>query len=169
MPGGGQEALDLLKRTPFDIVLADLYLAQVDGLTLLRAALATHAGTLVVVMTGNPSIESSIEALRQGAWDYLPKPFSAEHLQILIGRAAHAVLVARESAEQPAPERRQGGQSLIGASPAFQRAVELARRFRSRCSSPRCSGTAKAPSRAPCGTSPVCSRRRTAARSSSTS
>ena len=126
--GRGQEALDLLKRTPFDIVLADLYLTQVDGLTLLRAALTTHAETLVVVMTGNPSIESSIEALRQGAWDYLPKPFSAEHLQILIGRAAHAVLVARESAEQPAPERRQGAESLIGASPSFQRAVELARR-----------------------------------------
>jgi DNA-binding NtrC family response regulator len=126
--GRGQEALDLLKRTPFDVVLADLYLTQVDGLTLLRAALTTHPATLVVVMTGNPSIESSIEALRQGAWDYLPKPFSAEHLQILIGRATHAVLVARESAEQPVPERRQGGQSLIGASPAFQRAVELARR-----------------------------------------
>jgi DNA-binding NtrC family response regulator len=126
--GRGQEALDLLKRSPFDIVLADLFLAQVDGLTLLRAALTTHAETLVVVMTGNPSIESSIEALRQGAWDYLPKPFSAEHLQILIGRAAHAVLVARESAEQSAPERREGGQTLIGASPSFQRAVELARR-----------------------------------------
>jgi CheY-like chemotaxis protein len=74
--GRGQEALDLLKRSPFDIVLADLFMAQVDGLTLLRAALAANAGTLVVVMTGNPSIESSIEALRQGAWDYMPKPFS---------------------------------------------------------------------------------------------
>jgi len=124
----GQEALDLLKRSAFDIVLSDLYMAQVDGLTLLRAALAANPGTLVVVMTGNPSVESSIEALRQGAWDYLPKPFSAGHLQILIGRAAHAVLVARESAEEPARERRDGAPTLIGASPAFQRAVELARR-----------------------------------------
>ena len=41
--------------------------------------------TIVVVMTGNPSVTSSIEALRAGAWDYLPKPFSATHLQVLIG------------------------------------------------------------------------------------
>ncbi len=129
--GRGQEALDVLKRTPFDIVLADLFLAQVDGLTLLRTALATHAETLVIVMTGNPSIESSIEALRQGAWDYLPKPFSAEHLQILIGRAAHTVLVARESTEQPIEKERQDGAILIGASGAFARAVELARRVAS--------------------------------------
>jgi DNA-binding NtrC family response regulator len=91
--GRGEEALETLKRRPFDIVLSDLYMTQVDGGTLLRAALATNPATLVIIMTGNPSIESSIENLRQGAWDYLPKPFSAAHLQVLIGRAAHTVLV----------------------------------------------------------------------------
>src|SRR6266576_3644847 len=130
--GRGQEALDVLKRTPFDIVLADLFLAQVDGLTLLRTALATHAETLVIVMTGNPSIESSIEALRQGAWDYLPKPFSAEHLQITMGRAAHTVLVARETRDQQEdPERSQeAGEkvALLGTSAPFRRVIELARR-----------------------------------------
>src|SRR6266850_665793 len=85
--GRGQESLDLLKRRPFDIVLVDLYMSQVDGLALLRAALATNPETIVIVMTGNPSVESSVEALRQGAWDYLPKPFSAQHLQITRRRA----------------------------------------------------------------------------------
>jgi DNA-binding NtrC family response regulator len=130
--GRGQEALDLLKRRPFDIVLVDLYMSQVDGLALLRAALATNPDTIVIVMTGNPSVESSIEALRQGAWDYLPKPFSAQHLQITIGRATHTVLVGQETREQQEDVERQQAPSdkatLLGTSAAFRKAIELARR-----------------------------------------
>src|SRR3989441_1192271 len=91
--GRGQEALELLKRTRFDAVLLDLYMSQVPGMELLRACLEANRDTIVIVMTGNPSVASSIEALRAGAWDYLPKPFSATHLHILVGRAAHAVMV----------------------------------------------------------------------------
>src|SRR5258706_9628492 len=131
--GRGQEALELIKRRPFDIVLADLYMSQVDGLALLRAALATNPDTIVIVMTGNPSVESSVEALRQGAWDYLPKPFSAQHLQITMGRAAHTVLVGQETRDQqeegvdrdevPADKA-----MLLGTSLVFRKAIELARR-----------------------------------------
>src|SRR5260370_5318938 len=95
--GRGQEALDLLKRRAFDIALVDLYIPQVGGLALLRAALATSRDTLVIVMTGNPSVDSSVEALRQGAFDYLPKPFSATPLQIPMGRAVHTLFVAHET------------------------------------------------------------------------
>jgi DNA-binding NtrC family response regulator len=130
--GRGQEALDLLKRRAFDIVLVDLYMPQVGGLALLRAALATNRDTFVVVMTGNPSVDSSVEALRQGAFDYLPKPFSATHLQILIGRAVHTSLVAHETREQQAEQARHPGPSseiaLLGTAPSFRRAVELARK-----------------------------------------
>ena len=130
--GRGQEALELLKRRPFDIAMVDLYMSQVDGLTLLRAALATNPDTIVIVMTGNPSVESSIEALRQGAWDYLPKPFSAQHLQITVGRAAHTVLVGQETRHQREdPERAQQASdepTLLGTSVAFRRVIELARR-----------------------------------------
>ena len=128
--GRGEEALETLKRRPFDIVLTDLYMSQVDGGTLLRAALATNPATLVIVMTGNPSIESSIETLRQGAWDYLPKPFSAAHLQVLIGRAAHTVVVGREALEDQsilqASSARGDRLALLGTSPGFRKALELA-------------------------------------------
>src|SRR6266536_2397737 len=128
----GQDALELLKRRAFDVVLADLYMSQVDGLTLLRAALTTNRDTIGIVMTGNPSVDSSVEALRQGAWDYLPKPFSATHLQVLIGRAVHTLLVARETRDQQAElERRHvpgDKPTLLGTAPAFRRAVELARK-----------------------------------------
>ncbi|HSJ32204.1 MAG TPA: response regulator, partial [Longimicrobiales bacterium] len=95
--GKGMDALVMLKRRPFDIVLLDLHMTQVSGMQLLETCLETHPETIAIIMTGNPSVESSIAALRAGAWDYLPKPFAASHLQILIGRAAHAVLVGRES------------------------------------------------------------------------
>ncbi len=128
----GQEAFELLKRRAFDIVLADLYMTQVDGLTLLRTALTTNHDTIVIVMTGNPSVESSVDALRQGAFDYLPKPFSASHLQVLIGRAVHTLVVARETREQQEELERRHAHSdkitLLGTAPSFRRAIELARK-----------------------------------------
>ncbi len=124
----GDEALDTLKRLRFDIVLLDLYMCQVPGMELLRVCLETHPDTIVIVTTGDPSVASSLEALQAGAWDYLPKPFSATHFQILLGRAAHAVSVAHESREVQARQGNSDKVTLIGVSPAFRRAIELARR-----------------------------------------
>ena len=128
----GEEALELVRRRRFDIVLLDLYMTPVPGTEILKATLKAHRDSIVVIMTGNPTVASSMEALRDGAWDYLPKPFSAAHLQVLIGRAAHAALVARETDALQKQMAREHGNSdkitLLGVSPAFKRAVELARK-----------------------------------------
>ncbi|HEX7050648.1 MAG TPA: sigma-54 dependent transcriptional regulator [Longimicrobiales bacterium] len=130
--GRGDEAREMLQRRSFDIVLVDLYMSQVSGLDLLATALEAKPDTLVIIMTGNPSVASSVEALRAGAWDYLPKPFSAEHLHVLIGRAAHAVVVARESNRQRRELEETHGHSekltILGTSPAFGQAMDLARK-----------------------------------------
>ncbi len=130
--GRGDEALDLVKKRKFDLILVDLYMTPISGLEILTATLEAHRDTIVVVMTGNPSVSSSVEALRLGAWDYLPKPFSATHLQVLIGRASHAVMVSRETQELRLQLIRQNGNSdkltLLGIAPAFRKAVELARK-----------------------------------------
>jgi DNA-binding NtrC family response regulator len=130
--GRGDEAVELLRRRKFDIVLVDLYMTPVTGMDILAAALEAHRDTIVVLMTGNPSVTTNVEALQAGAWDYLPKPFSATHLQVLIGRAAHAVLVARETRQMRQELLDVGGNSdkmqLLGVSASFRRAVELARR-----------------------------------------
>jgi DNA-binding NtrC family response regulator len=130
--GRGEEALDTVKRRKFDVILVDLYMSQISGIQILQAALEAYKDTIVVVMTGNPSVTSSIEALRAGAWDYLPKPFSATHLQVLIGRASHAVMVGREAHDLRLQLMRQNGQSekiaLIGISLPFRKAVDLARK-----------------------------------------
>jgi DNA-binding NtrC family response regulator len=130
--GRGDEALEMVRRAHFDIVMVDLYMTPVPGLEILKAVLTIRPGTIVLVMTGNPSVASSMEALRSGAWDYLPKPFSGTHLQVLLGRAAHAVLSAREreSAQTDARKRQTIGDkfALLGNSPAMRRVIELARK-----------------------------------------
>src|SRR5438067_10209262 len=103
--GRGEEALELLRRRAFDIVLLDLYMTPVSGSELLAAALAANADTIAIVITGKPTVEASLQVLRAGAWDFLPKPFTGSQLQVLVGRAAHAVAVARESRAM----REQGG------------------------------------------------------------
>jgi DNA-binding NtrC family response regulator len=143
--GRADEAVELVKRRRFDIVLCDLYLTPVSGMEILKATLEANKETIFVVMTGNPSVTSSIEALRAGAWDYLPKPFSASHLQILVGRASHAVLVSRETraarsegGSKPGSPASNGATfqnahtgdkiTLLGQSPAFRRALDLSRK-----------------------------------------
>jgi DNA-binding NtrC family response regulator len=126
--GRGEDALRLVRQRRFDIALLDLYMSQVSGLDLMAATLEANHDTLVIVMTGNPSVESCVKALRAGAWDYLPKPFSATHFEILLGRAAHAVIVARESDPAPAPRAPSLSDQvpIYGNSVALQKVLELA-------------------------------------------
>lgn len=135
MVGRGDEAVELVHHTTFDIVVCDLYMTPVLGMDILRATLETAPNTIVVMITGNPSVESSVETLRAGAWDYLPKPFSGSQLLIMIGRAAHAVVVGREAEAMKSQLLRDGGNSdkvtILGVSPAFRRVIELARRVAS--------------------------------------
>ncbi|NUQ91477.1 MAG: sigma-54-dependent Fis family transcriptional regulator [Gemmatimonadaceae bacterium] len=132
MTGSGDEALERVKRRRFDLILLDLYMSQVSGLEILRAALEANRDTLVTVMTGNPSVESSLEARRLGAWDYLLKPFTPTHLEVLLGRAMHTVLAGRDAQGQTARATRESGNSelvtCIGVSRGFRLAVELARK-----------------------------------------
>lgn len=127
----GTDALELLRHRNFDIALFDLHMPQITGLELLTQALEHNPSLVAAVITGDPTIETSIEALRIGAFDYLPKPFSATHLKILVGRAAHVAMVAEESdvhvqeAPRSAPE---SAFTLIGESPSFTGMLDLAKR-----------------------------------------
>src|SRR5437763_6532877 len=129
--GRGEEALELLRRRPFDIVLVDLYMNPVSGTELLATALAANPETIAIVITGKPSVEASLEVRRAGAWAFLPKPFTGSQLQVLVGRAAHAVAVARESRAL----REQGGAAepgdriaVLGNAPKYRETIALARR-----------------------------------------
>lgn len=130
--GSGSAALDIVGRRHFDLVMLDLYMTEVSGMEILRAALAADKETLVVIMTGNPSVESNLEALRIGAWDYILKPFSPTHLDVVAGRALHTISARRRAKVVDANEMSRIGNSdlvnCIGMAPPFRKAVELARR-----------------------------------------
>ena len=128
--GRGDEAIEMIRRLRFDIMFVDVYMTPVSGIDVLKTVMATSPTTLVVLMTGNPSVDSSIEAMRIGAWDYLSKPYSGTQLQLILGRAAHTVSVRREQ-ETPGTDALSvglDGNLLIGTSTAFKNAIDLARK-----------------------------------------
>lgn len=83
----GREALEMVGRAPFDLVLTDLRMEDMDGITLLHELQTRHPNIVTVVLTGYASIESSIDALRQGVYDYLVKPCVVDDLKRTIRRA----------------------------------------------------------------------------------
>ncbi len=128
----GEDALRLIEKKKFEIVLVNLFMSGVSGMKILDAARAAYKESLIVLMTGNPSVETNIRALQAGAWEYLAMPFTAEQLQLVVGRAAHELLAARSGGVQPKPvtssKRPAQTDAVIGVSPAFCQVVELARK-----------------------------------------
>jgi DNA-binding NtrC family response regulator len=92
----GPGALRALERSSFDLVITDLVMDEMDGLELLSAAKQRDPDIEVIVVTGYGSIPSAIEAVKQGAYHYLEKPFRQVEVQHLVGRALEAVRLRRE-------------------------------------------------------------------------
>lgn len=84
----GAQALALLGHRPFEMALLDLRLSQEQGLDLLPRLLALAPGLHVVIVTAYATIETAVEAMRRGAFDYLPKPFTPDQLRVILDRIA---------------------------------------------------------------------------------
>jgi DNA-binding NtrC family response regulator len=126
---GGKEALARLAATTFDVVLTDLRMPHVDGLSVLREARRCQPATDVVIMTAFATTESAVEAMREGAVDYLIKPFAMDELQLRIervlgrrARSARAEALARRLDEQ------HGFRSVSASSPRMQMVLREAER-----------------------------------------
>ena len=85
----GQGGADMGSKGAYDVVLTDLRMGGSDGISVLRAVKETHAMTEVIVMTAYGTIESAVEAMRLGAFDYIQKPFTEQELLVKVERANH--------------------------------------------------------------------------------
>jgi DNA-binding NtrC family response regulator len=121
-----EEALALLESGRPDVLLTDLKMPGIEGLDLMRRAHRIDPDLPVILITAFASIESAVAAVKDGAFDYLPKPFSAEQLRVAVDRA----LRQRELRLENRSLRQQlqqtfGLESIIGRSPVMGRVFEL--------------------------------------------
>jgi DNA-binding NtrC family response regulator len=86
-----REALERLEHERFDALITDLRMPDIDGLRLLRASRALDPSRPVLVMTGHMAIDTALEAVNQGAFHYVIKPFNLSHLVELLEDALHVV------------------------------------------------------------------------------
>ena len=104
--GNGREAQELIAGQEFDVVVSDLKMSPVDGLELLQAVKKTSPDTEVVLMTAYASVQTAIQAMKQGAYDYIIKPFDLEEMGLLVDRILEKkrlVLENRQLREGKAP------------------------------------------------------------------
>src|SRR3990172_470641 len=123
---GGQEALEKIAALPIDVVVMDVKMPDLDGITVLERARATRPDLPVVIMSGHGSIETVRQAFKLSAFDYLEKPITEREKLLVTVRNA---LAMRNLAEENAALRRAAGRfDMVGSGPAMERLFELVHR-----------------------------------------
>ncbi len=118
----GNDAIKLIKKTKFDLILTDIRLGDISGLDVLRAAKKENPETVVILISAYATTETAVEAMNDGAYDYVPKPFDNNELKATISRALDLKTVVRE--KEVIEKETQGYLHfghMIGNSPAMQR------------------------------------------------
>jgi two-component system, NtrC family, response regulator AlgB len=124
------EATRRAETHPSDVALVDLRLGHESGLDLIDALHAQHPSLAVVVITAHASFDTAVEALRRGAFDYLPKPFTPAQVRAVLDRVARVRgLVARVADLEDQVRREVPEADLSGRDPAVARVLDLARRI----------------------------------------
>jgi DNA-binding NtrC family response regulator len=122
----GHQALALLESERPEVLLTDLKMPAMDGLELMRRAHQIDPDLPVIVITAFASIESAVGAVKEGAFDYLPKPFSAEQLRVAVDRALRQRELTLENRNlRQQLQQTLGLENIIGRSPAMVRVFEL--------------------------------------------
>jgi DNA-binding NtrC family response regulator len=121
-----QEALAMLRSGQFDVVLTDLRMPAEDGLQLLREIKRRESAIEVVMMTAYGTIETAVQAMREGAYDYIEKPINMDRLPLLLGRAAERRALAEDNVRlrQVVSAREEYG-NLVGRSEKITKLYEL--------------------------------------------
>jgi len=123
---GGREALERLKEEEFDLVLTDLKMRGMTGMELLENILTENPNQCIVIMTAHGTIDSAVDAMRKGAFDYLEKPLDRQDLLLTLERAFERIMLLRENRVlHKKLEESQGIQSIIGDHPKIKEVFRI--------------------------------------------
>lgn len=123
-----QEALNILDADPVDVMVTDLRLGGEDGMKLIDRSLALPHPPVCIMMTAYGSVDTAVEAMKHGAYDFITKPLNIDRLEILIQRALRSRQAEQENTElRQQVEQRYGLENLIGNSPAMNEVFDVIR------------------------------------------
>ncbi|MGO9013142.1 MAG: sigma-54-dependent transcriptional regulator [Bryobacteraceae bacterium] len=125
--GSGEEAISRVEQWEPEVVLLDLRLPGMDGLETLKAIRGRNASIEVIMLTGHGSIDSAIESIRDGAFDYVTKPCPLDEIQIRVQRAIERRALKQRTSllERALTPPDQAAASFVGESPEFRRTLHL--------------------------------------------
>lgn len=125
----GEEALGLAQRRNFDVAIFDMMMPGMNGLELLKRFKVEHPECEVILLTGQGSIETAVEAMKLGAYDYLQKPFSLKDLEVIANKASERRNLRKEVTQLKAALQRTLPRSdMVGQSSAMQEVFRLIER-----------------------------------------
>ncbi len=124
----GQRALEILANEAVDVVLSDVRMPGMDGLTLLQRAIARSPAPVCIMLTAYGSIELAVEAMRRGAYDFMTKPINLDRLELVLKRALESRALETENrALREQLDARFGLENIVGQSPALQEVFDTIR------------------------------------------
>jgi two-component system, OmpR family, phosphate regulon sensor histidine kinase PhoR len=99
LASSGVQSIESILADHYDIVLLDLMMPEMSGFDVLAKVKSLDPGTVVIVITGYATLEHSVEAMKKGAFDFIPKPFSPEHLRVTVAKAIDYTQALRDIAD----------------------------------------------------------------------
>ncbi|NIM99515.1 MAG: response regulator [candidate division Zixibacteria bacterium] len=122
----GKEGLEMIAAGSFDIIITDLRLPDMNGLAILKEVKRNVPTAEVVIITAYGSVDSAVEAMKTGAYDYVTKPFTTEELLLVLKRLLEMRHLRQENiALRKQIERESGPKPIVGKSPQMKRIYEL--------------------------------------------
>ncbi len=126
--GDGEEAIEVLRDNDIPVVLTDLMMPKMGGVELLKAAKVVSPATEVVIVTGHGTVETAVEAMKEGAYDFIEKPFTKAITLNTVRKAFEKHMLLAENIKlRKLLEEIQGGDDIIGKSEIMRRVIETAK------------------------------------------